>query len=291
MRSWIMVPADKSKALGQVATSGADVVVVDLARASSGDAKLRTRLAARDWLVSHREQVVAVRRFARWARIGPISSPHWRDDLDAAMEGAPEGIFLAECVSTEEVQQFAAMLYECENRAGIRSGTTRIIPELGSTPKAAMHLKPFGEELHSRIVGLGWDAAALARALGARRMRGPGGLWSDALAYVRGQVLLAAHAQGLMAIEAPFRDTRDDEGATRAALAARADGFTGMMAVHPSQVDAINRAFEPTEEELSEAREIVGLFSLNPGADVLPSRGRQVGQRELAHARALLGED
>lgn len=291
MRSWIMVPADKEKALGQVAGSGADVVVVDLARAASNEAKQHTRLAARDWLSSHREQVVSARRFARWARIGPISSPQWRDDLAAAMEGAPDGIVLAECAGTDEVQQFAAGLYESENRIGVRSGSTKIIPELGGNPAAALHLKPFAEELHPRIVGLGWDAAALARSMGAQRMRGPGGLWSDALAYVRGQVLLAAHAQGLQVIEAPFRDTRDAEGAQRAALAARADGFTGMMAVHPSQVEAINSAFAPSQDEIAEARELIGMFSLNPGAETLPFRGRHVGYKELSRAKALLGED
>ena len=291
MRSWIVVPADKDKALGQVAGSGADAVVIGLARAASEDTKQHTRLAARDWLVSHRSQVVAARSFARWVRIGPVSSPHWRADLEAAMEGAPDGVVLAECIGTDEVQQFAAALYECESRAGVRSGATKIIPELGANPAAALHLKPFAEEIHARIVGLGWDAAALARSLGARRMRGPGGLWTDALAYVRGQVLLAAHAQGLMAIEAGFRDTRDAEGAKRAALAARGDGFSGMIAVHPSQVEAINSAFAPTSEEIAEAREIVGLFALNPGAEALPSRGRYVRQGDLARARKLLGED
>ena len=290
MRSWIHVPADKEKALGQVAGCGADVVVIDLARAASTDAKQHSRLAARDWLVSHREQLVAARRFERWARVGPVSTPQWRDDLDAALEGSPDGIVLAGCSSSEDVQQFAAMLYEGEAKAGLRSNSIRIVPELGGSPAAALGLAAFASELHPRIVGYGWDAASLARAIGARRMRGPGGLWIDPLAHVRAQVLLAAHARGLQAIEAGFRDTRDAEGAERAIKAARADGFTGMIAVHPSQVDPINKAFLPSPDETAEAREVIGLFSLNPGAEVLPFRGRYVGQADLARAKALLGE-
>ena len=75
------------------------------------------------------------------------------------------------------------------------------------------------------------------------------------------------------------------------ALAARGDGFSGMIAVHPSQVEAINSAFAPTSEEIAEAREIAGLFALNPGAEALPSRGRYVRQGDLVRARQLLGED
>lgn len=289
-RSWILVPADKENALAQAGSAGADAVVIDLARAANEDKKQQSRFAAREWLLSHREQVVAARRFTRWARIGPTSSPHWREDLDAAIEGAPDGFFLAECNSTDDIQQFASVLYEVEGQYGIRSGTTRIVPELGASPTAALHLKPFAEELHPRISGLAWDAAGLARSLGARRMRGPGGLWSDPLAFVRAQVLLAAHARGIEAIEAPYRDARDAEGSRRAYDAARADGFSGMLAIHPAQVEGINAAFSPTQDEIAEARELVGVFSLNPGAENLPYRGRYVGQAELATAKRLAGE-
>lgn len=289
MRSWLYVPADKEKALKEAALSGADVVVLDMARAAKDEAKLHTRLVARDWLMSHRQQVTHSRHFARWVRIGPMSSPYWRGDLEAVLEGAPDGIMLAECTDTEELKNLAAALYELESRAGIRANTTRIVPELGSNPVAALHLRPFAEELHPRVIGLTWDSAALARSLGARRMRGPGGLWTDPLAMVRAQVLLAAHAQGLQVLEAPFRDRRDEEGAIRSYNAARADGFTGMLAIHPSQIEGINAAFAPTSEEVAEAREVVGLFALNPNAEKVVFRGRHVGKRELAQAQLLAG--
>ena len=287
MRSWILVPADKDKALGEAGSSGSDVVVLDMARAAADDAKLHTRLVARDWLKSHREQVTRSRRFSRWVRIGPMTSAYWRADLEAVLEGAPDGILLAECNDTEELKHLAAALYELEGSIGIRPNTTRIIPELGSNPVAALHLRIFAEELHARVSGLTWDSAALARSLGARRVRGPGGLWTDPLAMVRGQVLLAAHAQGLQVIEAPFRDRRDPDGALRAFHAARADGFTGMLAIHPSQVEGINAAFAPTAEEIAEAREVIGLFALSPDRDEVVFRGRHVGRRELDQARLL----
>ncbi|WP_198005867.1 CoA ester lyase [Erythrobacter sp. SD-21] len=291
MRSWLLVPADKEKALKEASLARADVVVLDMARAASDEAKLHTRLTVRDWLMSHRQQVTSSRAFSRWVRIGPVSSPQWRSDIEAALEGAPDGVMLAECSHIEEVKNLAAALYELEGRAGIRANSTRIVPELGASPVAALALRAFAEELHPRVSGLTWDPAALGRSLGARRMRGPGGLWTDPLAMVRAQVLLAAHAQGLEVLEAPFRDRRDEEGAARAYAAARADGFTGMLAIHPSQIEGINAAFRPTSDEIAEAREIVGLFALNPNAGQVGFRGRHVGQKELAQAKALLGEE
>ena len=287
MRSWILVPADKEKALKEAPLSGADVVVIDMARAANEEVKLHTRLVARDWLMSHRRQVTSARQYARWVRIGPMSSQHWRGDLEAALEGAPDGVMLAECTDTEELKSLAAALYEIEGRVGLTANSTKIMPELGSNPVAALNLRPFAEDLHMRVAALAWDSASLARALGARRMRGPGGLWTDPLAMVRAQVLLAAHAQGLQVLEAPFRDRRDEDGAMRAYAAARADGFTGMLAIHPDQIEGINAAFAPTSEEIAEAREVVGLFALNPNAQRVVFRGRHVGQKELEKAQAL----
>ena len=104
------------------------------------------------------------------------------------------------------------------------------------------------------------------RLVGARRLRGPGGRWGDALAQVRAQILLIAHARGIGAIEHPFRDIRDSEAGARIADAARADGFTGMFAIHPGQVEGINAAFAPLESEISDAHKIVSAFATNPGA-------------------------
>lgn len=289
-RSWILVPADKESALAQAGSVGADAVVIDLARASTEDRKQSTRLAAREWLFSHREQVVAARRFTRWVRIGPIAGSYWREDLDAAMDGAPDGFLLAECGGSDDIQQFASVLYEMEGRVGIRSGATKIVPELGSTANSALHLAGYAEELHPRVAGLTWDAAGLSRSLGARRMRVAGGMWSDPLAYVRAQVLLAACARRIDAIEAPYRDARDADGGRRSFEAARADGFSGMFAIHPLQIEGINAAFSPTQDEIAEAREVVGVFSLNPSAESLPFRGRYIGQAELVAAKLLLGE-
>ncbi|QYJ07871.1 HpcH/HpaI aldolase/citrate lyase family protein [Qipengyuania flava] len=291
MRSWILVPADNDKALDSVAGAGADVVVVDLARAMTSTQHSKARIETTNWLRSHREQVVAARRFERWARISGLDTPHWREDLDAAMDGSPHGIVLANCRGTDDIRQLASVLYEIEDRLGLAANVTRIVPELGSTPSVALTVNRLTEELHPRVSALTWDAVGLAHAIGARRLRGPGGRWSDALAHVRAQVLLIAHARGIGALEHPFRDTRDTDTGKRVAEAARADGFTGMFAIHAGQLAGINEAFAPLDSELAEARSIVSAFATNPGASQVALGDRRIGQNDLQRAKRLLGED
>ena len=290
MRSWILVPADNDKALASVANAGADVVVIDLARGGHAEKQAKMRLQARDWLVSHREQVVAARRFARWARIVPGDSPHWRDDLEAVMEAQPDGIVLGGCGSQDDIQQFAGLLYELEQRRGLRSNSTKIVPQIGRSPRAALQVPKLLDDMHPRVSGLAWDADGLAHSLNARRRRGPGGIWSDPLAFLRAQVLLVAHALGLDAIEAAYAGPREPEPMARAAEGARADGFTGMFATHPAHVAPIKAAFAPTSEERGEAQLVISAFAVSPHAETLMHKGRRIGQPELRRAKAVLGE-
>lgn len=253
MRSWLIAPADNETALGALAAAGADAVVIDLARTLGSDVHTQARLAARDWIAIQRQQVLAQRRFARWVRIGGIGGPNWREDLQFVMQAEPDGIMLADIESAAHVQQLAATVYEIEQRRGIAHGSTQIMPQLGSSARAALAIGEFAGELPARVSGFAWDAAALALSLGAKRTRGSGGAWCDAMAYVRAQVLLVANAHGLAAIETPYRDVRDTKGGRFAAEAARADGFAGMMAIHPAQVAAINEAYSATRRESAEA--------------------------------------
>ena len=139
-----------------------------------------------------------------------------------------------------------------------------------------------------RLAGLTWGAEDLSAAIGASRKRGPDGRWTDTFRMVRSMVLLAAHARGVAAIDTLHADFRDLEGLARVADESRADGFTGMLAIHPAQVEVINRAFTPTEGEIAEARAIVAAFAASPDAGVLQIDGRMVDQPHLEQARRLL---
>ncbi|HEY2261324.1 MAG TPA: CoA ester lyase, partial [Streptosporangiaceae bacterium] len=66
------------------------------------------------------------------------------------------------------------------------------------------------------------------------------------------------------------------------------DGYRGMLAIHPDQVDVINEAFTPTAEELADAQEIVDLFAANPGAGTIGHNGVMLDRPHLARAQALL---
>lgn len=284
MRSWLFIPATSPTKLAKAPRLGADVVIVDLEDAVAEESKAGARHAACEFLANHRKGC----GFARWVRINGLDTPHWREDLVAVMPSAPDGVIVAKASGPEQVQLLASEVYELEQHNRIEHGAVRIIPQVGESAAGALAIPTFLENLHPRIAGFTWGAEDLATSLGATRKQDENGGWTDAMRLVRATVLLTARARGLMAIDTVHSDFRDVPGMERAAVAARGDGFTGMLAIHPAQVAVINAAFEPSESELAQARAIVDLFAQNPGAGALAHNGRMVEKPHLEQARRLL---
>lgn len=287
-RSWLFVPADSEKKLAKVASAGADVVIVDLEDAVAPEAKDTARQQARDWLAAYRQQVVAGTSFGRWVRINGLDTPLWREDLAVAMAGAPDGIMVPKAAGPDQLQLLAAELYEQEQRHGIATGTTRILPLVSETASAALGIASYASAPLPRLAGLTWGAEDLSAALGATRKRDERGVWTDAFRMVRATVLLTAHARGVAAIDTLHADFRDLDGLQRMAEASFADGFAGMLAIHPAQVPVINAAYTPGAAAIAEAQAIVAAFEANPGVGAVQLDGRMIDQPHLAQARKLL---
>lgn len=287
-RSWLIVPANNERSLGGCLASGADVVVLDLEDSVPVEHKGLARNYAAEWLAGERETVAGMTKIGRWVRINPMSTPMWREDLLAIIPSAPDGILLPKAEGAESVRQLAAELYEIEERAGVPANSTRIVPLVGETPRSALNIPEYLDGCHQRIAGLTWGAQDLAAAIAGTPGYRAGRGWSDVFKFVRAQTLLAAHATGVMAIDTSFTAVDDDEGLAAAATEARADGFTGMLAIHPGQIETINRAFTPSRDEIQEARDIVAAFDASPGTGSLQFNGRMIDKPHLKLARRIL---
>jgi citrate lyase subunit beta / citryl-CoA lyase len=290
-RSWLLVPGDSERKLGKAMATGADIVVVDLADSVSVAAKNDARRMAVDWLEAHRRQILESRRLGRWVRINPFESRQWRDDLMAVVRAAPDGIVLPNATGTEAVRQLAAELYELEQANQVASGSIKIMPILGTSAHAACSIPSFADVSLPRLAAISWEADKLALAIGATRQREAQLGWTAALGLVRAQVLLAAHANGVLAVESSFAGAADATVLKAAVQDARADGFTGMFATHPAQVAEVNAVFTPSPEEIEYARRVVAVFEANGDLGEFQIDRRTIGQSQLQQARRILNLD
>jgi citrate lyase subunit beta/citryl-CoA lyase len=99
---------------------------------------------------------------------------------------------------------------------------------------------------------------------------------------------MAAATAQVPAIETIYMDYRDPEGLRRDTEAARRDGFTGRLAIHPQQVPIINAVFTPSADALAKARTIVAAFAASPGAGAIGIEGVMYDRPHLLRAQRLL---
>ena len=83
--------------------------------------------------------------------------------------------------------------------------------------------------------------------------------WENLL-YARSRLVHAAAGANIDLIDVPSLDLEDLEGLEEAAKASAGLGFTGKAAIHPKQLEVINRCFSPSPEAIAEARRIVEAF-------------------------------
>jgi citrate lyase subunit beta/citryl-CoA lyase len=124
--------------------------------------------------------------------------------------------------------------------------------------------------------------------LGAGDNRGPYGGYDFPYELARSLCLIGAAAANAAPIETIHADFRDEVGLKARVAYARRQGFRGMLAIHPAQVDVIHKGFTPSAEEIAAAREIVDLFAANPSVGVFTHQGAMLDAPHLARAQAIL---
>lgn len=278
IRSFLFVPADSERKLQKAAEAGADALILDLEDSVAADARPAARILAREFLLG-KENV--------WVRINPIDTEDATADLDGVMSSAPAGIMLPKPRSAAAAIELDRRISALESKHGIELGSTRILPLCTEHPEALFTLNGYIGAT-PRLAGLSWGAEDLSAALGAVTNRDEHGDWLPTYEMARSLCLLAAAAAEVAAIDTVFTDFKDSEGLRRYASNARRDGFSGMLAIHPAQVDVINVAFLPTAEERQRAARIVALFAANPGAGTIGMDGKMIDRPHLVQARRLL---
>ena len=106
------------------------------------------------------------------------------------------------------------------------------------------------------------------------------------------QMVVAARAGGLVALDGVVNAFRDAERFARECEEAASMGFDGKTLIHPDQIEPANKAFAPDAEAIDEARAIVAAFALaeNAGKGALAIDGRMVERLHLTQAEALLAK-
>ncbi|MGZ4692111.1 MAG: HpcH/HpaI aldolase/citrate lyase family protein [Acidimicrobiales bacterium] len=281
-RSELATPASSERMCEKAASSGADLVFLDLEDACAPSAKEAARATAvaaltnQDW-----------GRTVRAVRINGLDTPWCHGDIIEVVSGARESLdvlIVPKARSARDVWWVDVLLTQLEAKLGLsRPIALEVLIEEAEGLSNAAEIAKASPRLEAIIFGAGDLSASLhARVDGNFDPVGdyPGDFWH----YARIQVLTAARGAGIDAIDAPFPAYQDPEGYRRSATHASLLGFDGKWAIHPDQIAIANEVFAPTPQEVAEAREAMAVYRASE-ADGVGAIGRDGKLVDAAHMR------
>lgn len=283
MRSLLFVPGDSQKKQQKGLDSGADALILDLEDSVALEAKPQARALTLAFLKAAHAMP---RRPRLIVRVNALTTRLTDADLDAVMPGAPDAIMLPKAEGGVDISHLGAKIAVREAEHDLPDGRTRIIPIATETGKGVFGLGSYAGATH-RLQALTWGAEDLSADLGAETNRLADGAYTDPYRLARAMTLFAAAAAQVDAIDTVFTNFRDDAGFRAECLAARRDGFTGKMAIHPAQIAPINEIFSPAPADLAKAEAIIALFAANPGVGVIGLEGEMLDRPHLVRAQRL----
>lgn len=279
-RSFLFVPGDSERKLEKAVGTNADALIIDLEDSVASANRADARRIASKFIGKHADRNL-------WVRINPLDTEDTLADLREIMPVGPSGIVLPKPQSAKDAIQLADLLDVLEQENNLPQGQTSIMPVATERPAALFHLHEYIGAT-PRLAALTWGAEDLSAAVGASSSRDSNGNWLPPYELVRSLCLFAASAAEVPAIDTVFTDFKDAEGLARYASNARRDGFSGMLAIHPAQVDPINEAFMPSKEEIDRAKRIVELFAANSDAGTLGMDGEMIDRPHWLQAKRIL---
>jgi len=265
-RSVLYMPGSNARAMEKAQSIPADALILDLEDAVAPDMKDVARQQVVDAVngrgFGKREVIV---------RINGLSTAWGEADLAAAVAAKPDAILAPKVSTLEDLRALEAGFAKHNADASIA------LWAMIETPLAILNI--------AALAGAGGRLACFVMGTNdlIKELRGQHTPDRGNLFAALGLSVAAARAHGLAAIDGVFNDIQDSDGFARHCHQAKSFGFDGKTVIHPTQVEACNRIFAPSAEEVIAARQVIAAFDLpeNKGKGAIKLDGRMV---ELLHA-------
>jgi len=277
-RALLYTPGDDWRKLQKAATLGVDCVCLDL---EDGVAQNRKQAARETILEALRTLDFGAAE--RLVRINGLESGLAEEDLETVLPARPDGIVVPKVISAEELQWVDEKMRAAERHFNWPEGSLALLAVI-ERARAFINLAQICQAT-PRLQALIFGAEDLASDLGVRRTRE-----GMELFYARSALVMHAAASGLQAIDWVTVDFQDIDRVREEAEQGAILGFAGKQVIHPNQVQPVQEAFTPDDDEIAWARDVLAAYAWHQerGQGAFAFAGQMVDRPVIRRAEGLL---
>jgi citrate lyase subunit beta/citryl-CoA lyase len=259
---WLFVPGDQGARIPKALDTAAARVIVDWEDAVAPSQKKAARAGTEEILsaVENRDRVVL--------RINPAGSSEHADDIEAARRIRPGAVMVAKTQGPEDLRPLAD--------AGI--------PVVPLVESALGIERAFAIASAPGVTDLAFGTIDFLADIGAPHGR-------ESLLHARSRLVIAARAAGVRwLLDGPMLALDDESALIAEAEHARSLGFDGKLAIHPRQVEQLDRHFQPSADAIADAQEILRAYreALQSGKGAVRLGDRMIDGAVAKQAERLL---
>jgi|FaiFalFF_MnMetaG_3_1042247.scaffolds.fasta_scaffold00367_12 citrate lyase subunit beta/citryl-CoA lyase len=273
-KSFLFVPGNQRNKIEKALSMNCDVVILDLEDAVPIDEKQKAREIVNDALKN-----MEWKNIKKCVRINDLNSKFWLQDVIEISKNEPDIIMIPKVKSSTDILILDRILSNIENNFNLKK--IQLIPII----ETIEGLKNIYEISRSseRILGITMGIADFCAEIGCEEDE-------RIVEYLRFQVILAASYSNIQAIDKAYLNIRDIEGLEKEAKMAKKLGFTGKLAIHPSQIEIINKVFTPSVQEIERARKILEAYeeAKRKGIGVISYEGMMVDEAIIKRIKKVL---
>jgi len=265
-RTLLYVPGNMPSMLQNIPLFQCDGVIIDLEDAVPLSEKDAARILVKRYLESYKARNKEI-----LVRINGLDTKWALDDLKAILPGTPDGIRLPKADTPEIVERLDTLLTEYEEELGLELGHFKILPSI-ETAQGVINATQIARA-SPRLIGLAFGAEDYTATMEINRTKG-----GEELFNARMNVLWAAKAAGIQAIDSIFADVNDMDALRVETELIKRLGFTGKCMVNPRQTDVIHEVFAPKQEEIDYALQVMDAIkrAREMGTGVISLKGKMV---------------
>jgi citrate lyase subunit beta/citryl-CoA lyase len=289
-RTMLFVPGNNPGMLKDAGLYGADSLMFDLEDAVAISEKDSARLLVYNAIktIDYGDTEIVV-------RINSLDNPFGRQDIEAVVRAGVDVIRLPKTETKEDILAVEAIIEEVERKIGREVGSTKM---MAAVEGAIGVINAYSIATASkRLIGIALGAEDYVTNLKTKR-------YSDGMELMgaRSQIVIAARAAGIYALDTVYADVDNMEGFKREVSLIKQLGFDGKSVINPKQIKPVHEIFSPTEQEIKKSIDIyraataakkqgLGVIALNGKMIDKPIIERAVRMLQLAKAVGLYEED
>ncbi|MDF2545408.1 citrate (pro-3S)-lyase subunit beta [Anaerosolibacter sp.] len=277
-RTMMYVPGNNPGMIKDAHIFGSDSIMFDLEDSVS----VKEKDAAR-FLVYNALKTIDYEGVETVVRVNGLDTPYGKEDFEAIVRAKPNIIRLPKTEKPEDVLEADKLISKIEDEAGIPSGTVKLMAAIES----ALGIINSYEiaKASPRLVAIAIGAEDFVTDMKTTRS-----LDGVEILVARSQVLLAARAAGIYALDTVFSDVNDEEGFINEVKLAKQLGFDGKSVINPRQIEPVHQIYTPTQNEIEKSIRVLEAIeeAERKGSGVISLDGKMIDGPIVDRARRVI---